>query len=39
MHLVLSASGMPEAMMLKQTQTAFDVQGNWPGVEGGGWLS
>ena len=26
------------AMMFKQTQTPFDVPGNWPGVEGGGWL-
>ena len=23
----------------KQTQTPFDVSGNWPGVEEGGWLS
>ena len=27
------------AMMFKQTQTPFDVPGNWPCVEGGGWLS
>ena len=30
---------MHGAMMFKQTQTPFDVPGNWPGVEGGGWLS
>ena len=30
---------MNGAMMFKQTQTPFDVLGNWPGVEGGGWLS
>ena len=30
---------MNGGMMFKQTQTLFDVQGNWPGVEDGGWLS
>ena len=38
-HIVLSVRGMLGAMMFKQTQTPFDVPGNWPGVEGGGWLS
>ena len=30
---------MNGAMIFKQTQTPFDVLGNRPGVEGGGWLS
>ena len=38
-HLFLSVRVMNGAMMLKQTQTPLDVLGNWPGVEGGGWLS
>ena len=37
-HLFLSVRYMNGAMMFKQTQTPFDVLGNWPGVEGGGWL-
>ena len=39
MHLFLSVRVMNGAMMFKQTQTSFDVLANWPGVEGGGWLS
>ena len=31
--------GMSGAVMFKQTQTPFDVQGNWLGVKGGVWLS
>ena len=38
-HLVLSARGMPWAMMFKQTQATSDALFNWPGVDGGGWLS
>ena len=38
-HMVSSVSGMLGAMLFKQTQTPFDVPGNWPGVEEGGWLS
>ena len=30
---------MNGAMMFKQAQAPFDVLGNCPGVEGGGWLS
>ena len=36
---IFSVRGIPGDVIFKQTQTPYDVPGNWPSVERGVWLS